>query len=290
MTTRSSGPRFSIVVPAYNEARYLADTLQAVADAAHRLPAGEVEVIVVDNNSTDGTGELAAGLGARVVHEPRRGVCAARQAGAAQARGDIIVSTDADTCPPPDWLKRIDAGFAAADVALVAGPCRYADPPWWARAYPVLLFGAVHAWWALTGRLFYATATNIAIRRTAFPGYNAALTQGGDELDLLRRIRGRGRMVWDKRNAVITSPRRLRAGFVHSLLVAFLVQYLLAYLLNRVFARPLLGTAPAIRAERRPSSRPARAGVFVGMLVAVMALGRYLWTTGRWIAARRLLP
>ena len=88
----------------------------------------------------------------------------------------------------------IDARFAESErVVAVAGPCRYKNPSWWAKAFPILLFGLVAAIHALTGFVFYVSATNFAIRRTAFPGYDLNLTQGGDELDLLRRLRRRGR-------------------------------------------------------------------------------------------------
>ncbi|HJV12315.1 MAG TPA: glycosyltransferase family A protein [Propionibacteriaceae bacterium] len=101
----------------------------------------DYEIIVVDNNSTDDTAAVAARCGVPVVRELRQGVCAARQRGADHARGEIIISTDADTIQPRDWLRTIDAGFAASEqVIAVAGPCRYENPSWWAKAYPTFLF------------------------------------------------------------------------------------------------------------------------------------------------------
>ena len=182
--------RFSVIVPAYNEAAYLGRALDSLL---HQDYDGKYEVIVVDNNSSDDTAAIAARYGVHVVREPQQGVCAARQRGVDCARGEIIISTDADTTQPRDWLRTIDARFAESDrVVAVAGPCRYKNPSWWAKAYPILLFGLVAAIYALTGFVFYVSATNFAIRRTAFPGYDLKLTQGGDELDLLRRLRRRG--------------------------------------------------------------------------------------------------
>ncbi len=71
-------PRFSVVVPAFNEVDYLGRTLQSLLQQDFE---GSYEVIVVDNNSTDGTAHLARGYGVRVVDEPEVGVCAARQRG-----------------------------------------------------------------------------------------------------------------------------------------------------------------------------------------------------------------
>ena len=260
-------PRFSIVVPAYNEACYLGPALRALQQQDF---CGLYEIIVVDNDSTDATGEIAARYGVTVVRETARGVCQARQRGTIEARGEIVVSTDADTVQPRDWLTRIDRQFRCSDqIVAVAGPCHYENPSWWARLYPKLLFGAVDRVFALTGRVFYLSATNTAFRRSAFPGYDSTLTQGGDELDLLRRLRRRGRVVWDSSNIVTTSARRLQKGLLYTFFISFLTFYLLAYLLNRVSSQPILGMAPVFRQERRDpdlhsggrgSDSPAQAG------------------------------
>ena len=249
-------PRFSVVVPAFNEASYLGPTLQALQQQDFR---GAYEIIVVDNDSSDGTGEIAAGYGVRVVRETARGVCQARQRGTVEARGEIVVSTDADTVQPRGWLSRIDEQFRRSDgIVAVAGPCRYENPSWWARLYPKVLFGAVDRVFGWTGRVLYVSATNTAFRRSAFPGYDSRLTQGGDELDLLRRLRHRGRVVWDSGNVVTTSTRRLQKGLFYNFFVTFLTFYLLAYLLNRVFAQPILGMAPVFRQQRRAAHRRQR--------------------------------
>jgi glycosyltransferase involved in cell wall biosynthesis len=220
----------------------------------HQDYTGRYEVIVVDNNSTDGTAAIAAQYGVPVVTEPQQGVCAARQRGVDCAKGEIIISTDADTTQPADWLRTIDARFAASDgVVAVAGPCRYQDPSWWAEAYPKLLFGSVAKIYALTGFVFYVSATNIAFRRTAFPGYDLRLTQGGDELDLVRRLRRRGHVGWERQNVVTTSARRLQRGLLYNIFVSFFVYYLLAYWFNRLSQRQTFGMAPAFRQEHRRS-------------------------------------
>ncbi|HET9560544.1 MAG TPA: glycosyltransferase family A protein [Propionibacteriaceae bacterium] len=243
--------RFSIVVPAYNEAAYLGRALDSLL---HQDFNGRYEVIVVDNNSTDGTAAVAAQYGVSVVKEPQQGVCAARQRGVDCATGEIIISTDADTTQPRDWLRTFDARFAESErVVAVAGPCRYQDPSWWAKAFPVLLFGLVAKIYALTGFVFYVSATNIAVRRTAFPGYDLKLTQGGDELDLVRRLRRRGHVSWERQNVVTTSARRLQRGLLYNIFVSFFVYYLLAYWFNRLSQRQAFGMAPAFRQERRRS-------------------------------------
>lgn len=248
-------PRFSIVVPAYNEAAYLGRTLRSLQQQDFR---GLVEIIVVDNNSTDATAEIARAFDVRVLFEPHPGVCWARQCGTAAALGDIVVSTDADTTHPPDWLSRIDAIFATRpDVVAVGGPCRFVDGPQWSVIYPRVLFGSVHACYRLTRGVPYVTATNLAFRRSAWTRYDTVLTQGGDELDQLRRLRSLGRIVFDRTNTVMTSARRLQRGLVYNIVVTLLFYYMLGYFANRLLARRLLPTAPHFRSERvaRPHVR-----------------------------------
>lgn len=254
--TGSSAPRFSVVVPALDEGEHLADTLASLHEQDF---AGAVEVLVVDNGSTDDTVAVAERAGVRVVHEARRGVCAARQRGVEEARGELVVSTDADTLHPPDWLSRLDASFRGHPEAVaVAGPCRYLDPPWWAAVVPPLGFALVAAVHALTGRVTYLTATNVAYRRAGFPGYDVTLTQGGDEVDLLRRLRRVGPVHWDARNPVHTSSRRMDQGLTHTVVVSYGYYYALASLLNRVAGRRVIGVVPPIRPGDRELVRRRR--------------------------------
>lgn len=262
--------RFSVVIPAFNERVTLPRTLAALAAQDFT---GPFEVIVVDNDCTDDTAVIAARHGARVVREPIRGVCHARQAGTVQARGEIVVSTDADTVPSATWLSRIDREFRAdPELVAIGGPCRFVDGPVWAPAYSRLLFGWVDAARRLTGQVLYITATNVAFRRSAWTGYDTRLTQGGDELDLLRRLRRRGRVRFDPDNVVETSSRRLHGGVLHSLVVSLLFQYFLAYGLNRLTGRAVIPTAPPVRADQSGTGARPAVAVCLGLTgIAVLA-------------------
>jgi glycosyltransferase involved in cell wall biosynthesis len=268
-------PRFSVVVPAYNESAMLGACLQSLADQDFT---GTYEVIVVDNNSTDETRQIAMLHGATVVGEHHAGVCWARQAGTVAACGEIIVSTDADTTFDKGWLSRIDRSFTASgDYVAVTGPCRFIDAPWWGRLYAWLLFHAVYAISRVTRRVVYASATNIAFRSSAFKGYDTSATQGGDELGLLRCLRARGRIAFDLGNPCFTSSRRLRQGLAYNLAVTFLYYYVLGYCLNRLVGRPVIGTAPAFRPESRPASR-GRRSVSIALASAVLFVAGLHWS------------
>ncbi|MGW6195079.1 glycosyltransferase family A protein [Kribbella sp. NPDC055110] len=256
-TVAAVGVGFSVVIPAFNEERFIGACLQSLARQDFT---GGHEVIVVDNNCTDDTAEIARLYGAIVVREETPGVCAARHRGTLTARGQIVVSSDADTVFDAGWLSRIDRTFRQdPDRVAVAGPCRYPVGPWWAKVYARVLFELVYLTSRVTGRVVYITATNIAFRKDAWSGYDLTGTQGADELGLLCQLRSRGRVVFDRHNPTFTSARRLTQGLTYNLFVSFLFYYVLALTLNRVAGRAVIGTAPAFRSDRsRATSRRGR--------------------------------
>jgi len=114
--------RFSVVIPAYEEAERIGATVRAVRAAlADVADDGGVEVVVVDDGSTDGTADAALGADAdQVVVQPRnRGKGAAVRAGVLATRGRTVAFTDADLSYSPDQLRRIlDAVEDGWDVAI----------------------------------------------------------------------------------------------------------------------------------------------------------------------------
>ena len=101
----------SVVIPAWNEAESLEETVDSISGALRANEAHGLawEIIVCDNASTDDTPEIARRAGARVVYEPERGIAAARNAGARVARGEWLLFIDADTHPPPELLSDVRA-------------------------------------------------------------------------------------------------------------------------------------------------------------------------------------
>lgn len=83
--------RFSVVIPCFNEEDYIGEALQSLQAQDTQAT---YEIIVVDNKCDDHTAEIAMGYGVRVVSETVPGVCAARQKGTLEAKGEIIISTD----------------------------------------------------------------------------------------------------------------------------------------------------------------------------------------------------
>ena len=114
-------PRLSLVVPAFNEERYLPRLIESVRVARERYEAagGSMEVIVADNRSTDRTAEVARELGCVVARVEKQSIAAARNGGARVAQGELLAFVDADIIVHPDSFTTIDH-FLSSD-AVVGG-------------------------------------------------------------------------------------------------------------------------------------------------------------------------
>ncbi|MFC8200377.1 bifunctional polysaccharide deacetylase/glycosyltransferase family 2 protein [Streptomyces sp. NPDC057298] len=109
----------SVIVPAYNEKECIANTLRSLAQSTH-----PIEIIVVDDGSTDGTKEIAEALGmpnVRVVRQENAGKPAALNNGVRHASHDIVVMMDGDTVFEADTVRQLVQPFADPDVGAVAG-------------------------------------------------------------------------------------------------------------------------------------------------------------------------
>jgi len=115
-------PIVSLIVPAYNAADSLPACLAALKNQT--WPEGHGEIIVVDDGSGDATADIATKAGAVVIHIPHGGPAAARNAGVAAARGEIILFTDADCEPSPEWVERMTGPFRDPEVVGAKGTYR----------------------------------------------------------------------------------------------------------------------------------------------------------------------
>jgi glycosyltransferase involved in cell wall biosynthesis len=100
-------PKFSIIVPARNEEKFLPSCLASIAAASEPF-SGEVELIVAINRCTDRTEEIARAAGAQIVHEDARNIARIRNAGAQAAAGEILITIDADSRMSRGMLVTVD--------------------------------------------------------------------------------------------------------------------------------------------------------------------------------------
>lgn len=270
-------PKISVVIPAYNESRFIADCLESLK---HQDIKTRFEIVVVDNNSTDSTASVAKSLGARVVKEKKKGVCSAREAGLKAAKGKIVVTSDADTVFLPSWLSNIEKAFEKRNVVAVSGPVRYSEGPLWGRVWARILFGTVNVFSRIFGRPYYVSACNLAFKKEFFGGYNTELTQGGDELDVLRRIKKQGRVAYLPKNYTTTSSRRFVRGLFYNLFVSFLIFYVLDYFIGRFTKKSPFGSWHDYRTEVQP-----RVLLMAELIITSLIVGGFLLLTppGRYI-------
>ena len=209
-------PLVSIVIPAHNEELFISSALRSL----QRQTYTNFEIIVVDNNSTDSTVEIAKSFNATILREEKLGVIAARQAGFLLAKGEIIATLDADTIAPPEWLERIVKKFnQRPEMAAYGGMYTLYSGPLSARiifpdiAYLGRLIDRIaHGVWSLPG-------TNLAVRKEAFlkiGGFDAT-KKGMGGIDISRRISKLGSVVMDYGHLVSTSGRRYNKGLTHGL-------------------------------------------------------------------------
>lgn len=197
-------PSASVVVPARDAAGTLPALLASLA--AQEVDGGELEVVVVDNASHDATALVAEAAGARVVAEGVPGRARARNAGAAAARGGLLLFVDADCVAEPGWARALVACLEGA--SLVAGPVRLrsGDPPnaveRLERLWRFDQEGHVR-------RDGWAASANLAMRREAFEavgGFDSGFERIGEDVDLCLRAAGAGHTLAFCPESVVAHP------------------------------------------------------------------------------------
>lgn len=217
-------PQYALIIPAYNEQGQLARTLpmivQAMAEAGY---AGEL--IVVDNNSTDATADVARRHGATVVFEPVNQIARARNAGARAAQSEALIFVDADTTPAGDLIRQA-VTLMLEDRAIGGGGIVEMDTPvpWTVR----LVLG----FWNTVSRLFRLSAGCFFFcQRDAFneAGGFPETVYASEEIWLGRRLRKLGRqrgkpMTILREPTVKTSARKTDQTFrVAGMMLLFVV-------------------------------------------------------------------
>jgi glycosyltransferase involved in cell wall biosynthesis len=254
--------KLSFVIPAYNEAANIGRCLDAVFREVQRVHE-ETEVIVVDNASTDDTGEIVGRYpGAILVREPRKGITFARQAGLAASRGDLIANVDADTMLPPGWLATVYEEFAK-DTRLVclSGPFIYCDAPRWVQVGTRLFYAAAFGSYLVTRFIFrsgsMAQGGNFVCRRSALEaigGFDTTIDFYGEDTDVARRLSRVGRVKFTFRLPIYASGRRLTAEGV----IATGARYALNYGWVLLFGRPFTRVSTDVRPRRTPDGEPSQ--------------------------------
>lgn len=182
------GPTVSIVIPARNEAECIGQCLGAIRGM--RTSVAGVEIVVVDNNSTDRTADISRTYGATVVTKKEGTIGSLRNAGAKVSKGDFIAFLDADCIVPPDWIEKALV-ILAGDRKSVAGfrMTIPSDANWVARSWDSLFSKR-----DITAEVEWLPSGNMIMAREAFlltGGFDEKL-ETNEDCDLCFRLRKLG--------------------------------------------------------------------------------------------------
>lgn len=197
--------KFSVVIPVFNEESFIQTAIQAIHSQTLERE-DTIEIIVVDNNSSDGTvlkAQSALGIsGGKIVSENEQGTNYARQCGFFNSAGDVICFMDADCFCPSDWLlnikREIEKGFVG-----VSGPYYYDFKAWYKIALNVL-----YAWVVLPA---VPRILQLVFRRkgAVMLGGNIAVTR-----EAMQKIGGLPRIEFWGDDAAIAITLARKAGSV----------------------------------------------------------------------------
>lgn len=242
-------PRAAVIVAVYNGARTLPDCLASLRRLDY--PAERLELIVVDNASTDATPRILAEAGApfRVCREERRGPAAARNRGLAAATGEVAAFTDADCTVDPGWLRHLVAPLADPTVGVVGGRILSRRPCNLIEAFGERIHDHARAMYEFFPP--YAITMNWASRRAVLEAvgrFNETLPRGSD-VECSYRLVGAGyRLVYAPEAVIYHCNERTPWGLVHEGYVHALhaprVRALHGELLQRLHAERAAGGAP----------------------------------------------
>lgn len=199
------------MIPVYNGARTISQTVECVLQQSLKA----VDVIVVDDGSTDDTAEILKRYGNRIVYIPKKngGPASARNLGVQFAGGDYIAFTDSDCQPEVHWLRNLMKGFVEPEVGGVGGIVRSADGS--VTGQYIDLIRLLDPLEDRSGEIPYIITANACFRAEALAragGFNERFRKpGGEEAELCFRVRKLGYRFALAREAVVLHHHRQNA-------------------------------------------------------------------------------
>ncbi len=213
--------KISVVIPAYNEAKFISKTLDSLVK---QKTAHNFEVILVDNDSTDDTvmvaGEFQKVLDLRILSEKNKGRSPARRTGFAAAKGEFIFSTDADTIVPENWIDEMMSNFSDQSIVAVTGSCKIHDSGWLINYFFNVIQPLSMKGYRIAFGHYWLSGFNFAIRKSAYiksGGFNPELNSQEDT-ELSLRVNKLGKIKYVSKPLVTFSGRRFHQGLVKGLL------------------------------------------------------------------------
>jgi cellulose synthase/poly-beta-1,6-N-acetylglucosamine synthase-like glycosyltransferase len=210
--------QLAFVIPAYNEQALIGKCVESVLAEIKRSGRTGIDVVVVNNNSTDRTAEVAGAYeGVRVVDEKQKGLVSARDGGFKATTAELVANIDADTMVPPGWLDVVFAEFEKDDkLVCLSGPYVYYDLSAWNRFLISMFYGLTKLIYWLNRYVLRVGSVvqggNFVFRRDAWikaGGFNREIKFYGEDTDVAVRLSKVGKVKWIFKLKMLTSGRRL---------------------------------------------------------------------------------
>ncbi len=211
--------KLSFVIPAYNEEDLIGKCLDSILKQAADRPE-EIEIIVVNNASTDRTREIVMSFsGVQVVDEPKKGLVNARHAGFLASSGDLIANIDADTILTPGWIDKVLKAFSDnPNLVALSGPQIFYDLSRAFNLWVRLFYGVGFASYLMNRFVFRVGSMlqggNFVVKQSALQkigGYNPKFDFWGEDSDLARRLHPIGDVKFTFDLPIYASGRRIAA-------------------------------------------------------------------------------
>lgn len=204
----------TVVVPAYNEEKNIANCLKALENQT--IPRDQYEIIVVDGASEDRTVDIASQYADKVIQQVSEGVGGARNDGVKIAKYDIIATTDADCEPMKDWLESIYIQFRENDIVAISGSLEPFDFSNMRKVEQYVYKGLFEAsnWILVVASVFgyfHLCGANSAFDRNIFMEIGGYMPLAyADDIELFTRINKKGQVQFDKNMQILYSVRRIK--------------------------------------------------------------------------------
>ncbi len=202
-------PTVSIIVPAYNEEKYITKTLDSLQNQTYK----DYEIIIVDNNSTDNTQKIAKKYVSNVFLEKKQGYHYAINRGIKEAKGTILTVCDADTVYPKNWLQKVVPLFKIPHVIAVYGPALYCDGNFLLKYIGGFIYVMIYHISHLLG-VDITGGYNFLFTKKAYKqvgGYNPkGFSMYGLDIELGTRLKKIGKVKFSPSSIVYISTRRMQ--------------------------------------------------------------------------------
>lgn len=238
--------KLSFVIPAYNEEKTIGKCIESIFREIDSLSLrSEVEVLVVNNASTDKTAEVVKNFSdVNLVHEPQKGLSCARACGFENSSGDLVANIDADNCLPAGWLSLVLQEYKNnGNLVCLSGPLKYVGLTHLDRFLVTIFYYVAYFFYLFNNFLKIGSMVqggNYVVKREAIlkmGGYDRTVKFYGEDIDLARRLIKFGQVKFTFKLPIFSSSRRIVAEGMVKMGLKYAINFFWVLYLERPFSK-----------------------------------------------------